>query len=339
MINKLLIIRFRKSLALLFIGMVVSFNSYALESAISRAAETKIKGDITSAIVFTDANLISLGVVDFNPNELVDLSEIGNAGDEDTLDRRNRLRSYTLPWESEDIALSEHWNGSVSVRLSYVNTSDDIEGVDEPRILSPIEDTSYIIASDFNWKYQVNEFWDLQLGIGSQFIWQENKLVYRELGLTRLKTLLDDKLVNTHYGALVFDPSVQLSYSNELFGHKWDFISRWRYAIGRTFMTENGMQAVSPEAGRWSNQFVFHYGLPSVWNKRNEMRFLVNRVDLSGDVVESMNTSSYYEVGAGWIVDTSSMVSWLDSFGVGLTLNINSGLSGGGLVLLINEKF
>lgn len=73
----------------------------AQEIDIRGAVEAKVKGDITSAMVLTDANLITLGIVDFNPNTIVDLSEIGdiNAGDEESLKRRSQLTSYTLPWE------------------------------------------------------------------------------------------------------------------------------------------------------------------------------------------------------------------------------------------------
>ncbi|MCG9698410.1 Solitary outer membrane autotransporter beta-barrel domain [Shewanella sp. Isolate11] len=316
-----------------------SLNANTIDPAIRAAAEQKVKGDVTSAIVFTDANLISLGVVDFNPNSIIDLSEVGNAGDDDTLQRRSTLRSYTLPWESDEIQLSPDWTGSTSVRLSYVNSTDNINGLDDPTIKNPLEDIAYLFASDFNWKYQINPNWKLKLGAGGQLMWMENTLTYRDPLLTQVKPLLDDVIANTSYGAIMLDPSVQLTYTGDVLGHKWEFISGFRYAIGRTVLTDNGAQSVTPRAGRWSNSFVFHYELPSVWDKRNEMRFLFKRIDLSGDAIVAMSTTNYYEVGAGWIIDSSSVVSWLETFGIGITLNINSGLSGGGVVFLINEEF
>ncbi|WP_258405240.1 Solitary outer membrane autotransporter beta-barrel domain [Shewanella mesophila] len=318
----------------------LSVNAHAAYVDLRNAIETKVKGDITSAIVLTDANLITLGIVDFNPNSFVDLSEIGdiNVGDEDTLRRRSQLKSYTIPWESDETKLSPQWTSSFGARFSYVNATDSIEGIDDKSLHSPLEDTSYLLAGEYRWKYKINNNWDLALGLGGQFIWLENTLKYRDPLLEELSELFDNALVNTRYGALMFDPNAELTYASQWYGHKWEFISSLRYAVGRTLFTDDGTQAVSPQVGRFSNAFVFHYQLPNAWDNRNEMRLLAKRVDLTGDVVDPMGTHYYYELGAGWIIETPSLSSWLDNIGVGITLNINSGLSGGGIVLLLNEE-
>ena len=325
-------------IALCFAG--VGMNAHAVDVDLRNAIEAKVKGDIASAIVLTDANLISLGIVDFNPNSFIDLSEIGdiNVGDEDTLRRRSQLKSYTIPWTSDEVKLSPQWTRSFGVRFSYVSATDSIDGIDEKSLQSPLEDTSYLLAAEYRWKYKINNNWDLALGLGGQFIWLENTLKYRDPLLEELSGLIDNALVNTSYGALMFDPNAELTYASQWYGHKWEFISSLRYAAGRTLFTDDGTQAVSPQVGRFSNAFVFHYQLPNAWDRRNEMRLLAKRVDLTGDVVDPMGTHYYYELGAGWIIETPSLSSWLDNIGVGITLNINSGLSGGGVVLLLNEE-
>lgn len=313
---------------------------HAVDTDLRHVIEAKVKGDITSTIVLTDANLISLGIVDFNPNSLVDLSEIGdiNVGDEETLRRRSQLKSYTVPWESDDVQLTPQWTRSVGVRFSYVSATDSIEGIDDRTLQSPLEDTSYLLAGEYRWKYKINQNWNLALGLGGQFLWLENSLKYQDPLLESFSSLIDNAFVNTSYGALMFDPNAELTYASQWYGHKWEFISSLRYAVGRTVFTDDGAQAVSPQVGRFSNAFVFHYQLPNAWDNRNELRMLIKRVDLTGDVVDPMGTRDYYELGAGWIIETPSLSSWLDNIGVGITLNINSGLSGGGIVLLLNEE-
>ncbi|QYJ93762.1 Solitary outer membrane autotransporter beta-barrel domain [Shewanella spartinae] len=312
----------------------------AQEIDIRGAVEAKVKGDITSAMVLTDANLITLGIVDFNPNTIVDLSEIGdiNAGDEESLKRRSQLTSYTLPWESDTVPLSPEWSQSIQVRLSYVHASDSIQGLEDETISSPIKDTSYLLAGEYRWKYQINEQWRAVFGLGAQFIWLENRLIYNDPVLRSVSGILDDKLVNTSYGAIMFDPNAELTYTCDLMGNKWEFISTLRYGIGRSLLTDDGMQAVTPQVGRLSNALVFHYGLPDFFDRQNEMRLLAKRIDLSGDVIDPMGTRHYYEFGAGWVVQTPSLSAWLRNIGIGITLNINSGLSGGGIVLLFNEE-
>ena len=320
--------------------LVNSFMAWALDFDIRGAVEAKVKGDIASAMVLTDANLITLGIVDFNPNTIVDLSEIGdiNVGDEESLKRRSQLTSYTLPWESDAVTISSDWTRSAMVRLSYVHASDSVQGVEDKAISSPIEDTSYLLAGEYRWKYQINERWRAVLGLGAQFIWLENRLTYDDPVLRSVSGILDDKLVNTSYGAIMFDPNAELIYTGEIMGNKWEFISTLRYGIGRSLLTDDGMQAVTPQVGRLSNALVFHYGLPDFFERQNEMRLLAKRIDLSGDVIDPMGTRHYYEFGAGWVVQTPSLSAWLRNIGIGITLNINSGLSGGGIVLLFNEE-
>ncbi|MCE9680521.1 Solitary outer membrane autotransporter beta-barrel domain [Shewanella sp. AS1] len=323
----------------LLLLLALSSRANAIDPILRKAIKQKVTGDFTSAIVLTDANLISLGVVDFNPNAIVDLDDLGNvnAGDDDSLKRRSQLKSYTVPWESDEMDLTDDWQGAYAVRFSYVHAKDHIKGINDETISSPLEDTSYLFASEFKWKYQISDNWKVVLGAGGQLIWQDNSLIYNDPVLRQVKPLFDDALVNTSLGAIMIDPNAEFTYTSELFGHKWEYISTLRFAIGRTVMTDNGAQSVSPQVGRWSNAFLFHYELPSVWDKANEVRFLVKRVDLTGDVIQSIGTDNYYEFGAGWVIETSSLVSWLSSIGLGITININSGLSGGGIVLLLNE--
>ncbi|MCG9721463.1 Solitary outer membrane autotransporter beta-barrel domain [Shewanella sp. Isolate7] len=322
----------------LCVGVYLTQALAAAEINLRPAVEAKLKGDITSAMVLTDANLITLGIVDFNPNTIVDLSEIGDVGSEESLERRSQLTSYTLPWESEPVILSPHTTGSIQVRLSYVHASDSIQGLEDETISSPLEDTSYLLAGEYRWKYQINPQWRAMFGLGAQLLWLENTLTYKDPLLSSIRGQLDEKLVNTSYGAIMLDPNVEVSYTGDLLGNKWEFISTLRYGIGRSVLTDDGMQAVTPQVGRLSNALVFHYGLPDFFERQNEMRLLAKRIDLSGDVIDSMGTRHYYEFGAGWVVQTPSLSSWLRNIGIGITLNINSGLSGGGIVLLFNEE-
>ncbi|MCG9748771.1 Solitary outer membrane autotransporter beta-barrel domain [Shewanella sp. Isolate8] len=322
----------------LCVGVYVTQALAAPEINLRPAVEAKLKGDITSAMVLTDANLITLGIVDFNPNTIVDLSEIGDVGSEESLERRSQLTSYTLPWESDTVPLSPEWSQSIQVRLSYVHASDSIQGLEDETISSPIKDTSYLLAGEYRWKYQINQQWRAMFGLGAQLLWLENTLTYKDPLLSKIRGQLDEKLVNTSYGAIMLDPNVEVSYTGDLLGNKWEFISTLRYGIGRSLLTDDGMQAVTPQVGRLSNALVFHYGLPDFFERQNEMRLLAKRIDLSGDVIDPMGTRHYYEFGAGWLVQTPSFSSWLRNIGIGITLNINSGLSGGGIVLLFNEE-
>ncbi|MDO3385462.1 Solitary outer membrane autotransporter beta-barrel domain [Gilvimarinus sp. SDUM040013] len=109
------------------------------------------------------------------------------------------------------------------------------------------------------------------------------------------------------------------------------------YAIGHTVATDSHAQDTTIETGRLSNTLVYHYDTPDVLKRRSQIRVLASRIDVGGDAVSPLGSHHYYELGAGWLIDTSNDIKFLNNIGVGLALNIGSNLSGGSLVILFNE--
>lgn len=297
----------------------------------------KVKSDIASAMVLTDASLISLGIIDFDPNKLIDFGKI-DAGSEASLERRKSLKSYSLPWEGSWEQVTSEWQTATAARFSYVDAHQKVALSTENAELNVQDDSSFLLFAEQKWRYQLTEHWRLVLGAGAQMVWYKNTFDFRDPFIQQFQSQLDKLLTNTSYAALMADPSVQFSYTNRLWDYKWEFISTFRYGFGQTLFTDSDTQSVSPEVGRLSNAVIMHVDLPSVWNNRNEMRLLLKRIDLSGDSVEAMGTHNYYEFGAGWIIETPSISDWIANIGIGITINVNSGLSGGGVVLLFNEE-
>ncbi|GIU16749.1 hypothetical protein TUM4261_35610 [Shewanella sp. c952] len=310
-------------------GASQSINS--LDNMVSRVA----KQNIATAIVLTDANLITLGVVNFDPSSVIDFGDL-DAGSESSLERRRELKSYSLPWHSDWSELTPNWNTSTYLKFSYVGSSQTVDFSQSAENFDSFTEKSYLFQAEQRWQHALSEHWKMQFGIGAQTIWYENNFQYRSV-LEQLAPVFDNGLLNTSYGALMIDPSIEFRYDSHFYGHRWQFISSYRYAIGHTLLTDSEPQKVTSKVGRFNNTLLFHYQLPQMGMNDNELRFMFKRIDLSGDAVEPLATDHYYEVGAGWVIDTPWLNSWVDNLGIGVTVNVGSVLSGGSILLLFNE--
>ncbi|QQX82211.1 Solitary outer membrane autotransporter beta-barrel domain [Shewanella sp. KX20019] len=303
----------------------------SLDAMVSNVA----RQNIATSIVLTDANLITLGVVNFDPSSVVDLAHL-DTGSESSLQRRRELKTYSLPWTSSWSDSITDWQTSTYLKLSYIGSKQSVDFSQPANQIDQLLEKSYLFQAEQRWRYPVSEHWKALFGIGAQAIWYENKFEYRSV-LKQFESLFDNGLLNTSYGALMIDPSIEFRYDNLVFGHRWQFISRYRFAIGRTLFTDSAPQDVSIKVGRFSNTLMFHYQLPKLVDYDNELRLMFKRIDLSGDAVAPLATDHFYEVGAGWVIDTPWLSSLIDNIGLGVTVNIGSVLSGGSVLLLFNE--
>lgn len=303
---------------------------------LSNLTSNAVSENTARSIVLSDANLVTLGVMDFDPNEFVDLDNI-NTGDESSLETRSQLSMYSLPWNFSPLKINTQLTSQTQLRLSYISSEKNLTYSDTS-IGNPLDETTYLLYAENNWKYQYNEYWAFQTSIGSEILFYENTLVYRDLLLKQLSSYLDGALVNTSYNALTIDPSIGATYEGEFYGTRWEYKAIYRYALGKSFNTRHNKQNTTVKAGRLSNSVTFHIDTPDVLNRQSQFRVLARRIDLGGDTVEAMGTRSYYELGAGWLIDTSKDMSFLKNIGIGISINIDSNLSGGSVVILFNEK-
>ncbi|UTF58586.1 Solitary outer membrane autotransporter beta-barrel domain [Gilvimarinus sp. DA14] len=334
MINK------TRSLTSALIASNLLFSSCFAAESLDDLGLGHIAGEIVAqnsarSIVLSDANLITLGVVDFDPNEFVDFENI-NVGDESTLEQRSQLTTYSLPWNFTPRTHGERWRSQTQLRLSYIATEQELVFEDQA-LGNPLDETTFLLYAENNWRYELNQAWAFKMGVGSEILFYENDFDYRDPVLEILAPYFDRSLFNTSYKVWTLDPNLGAHYRGEFMGHTWEYQLTYRYAIGHSFDTDTHLQETTIEAGRLSNSLIFHYDTPDVWNRRSQIRLLARRIDLSADAVPAMGTHHYYELGAGWLVDTSNDIRFLDNIGIGLSLNIDSELSGGSVVILFNE--
>lgn len=313
-------------------------DSATLETLVS----TQIADVFSTSAVLTDSEVITLGVLDFNPNQFAPL-EIGNLGSDESLDLRHRLQIYALPysWQPDSKEQSEQrWQPVLTVRASYISISEEVQlSTGETVAADSNRDYVYGLYGEFALKHPLNDRVTLQAGLGSHWMHYKNRYAYNNPEWRPVLTLLDNIILNTRTSAWLAEPNVQLFYEGpELLGNPWVYRSGYHYLYGQTFNEGHPYQRSHPESWRWVNSFTYHLHLPTVLSQRTQLRLVARRIDLGGDLPRNFRTDHYHEVGVGWLMETGNADSWLRNVGIGLSVTIDSVLSGGSVVLLYNEE-
>ena len=322
------------------LALIACMPVLAQESSLGKEFDNIIREFVAEntamTVVVADSSLISLGIMDFDPNAFADFGDF-NVGNDESFALRKSLRTYSFPWSFKPQKLSERWSTHYGLRISYVGSEQDII-YDDPDYINTFDEESIILYGEKGWQYRLNKAWELSVSMSAQYLYYHNEFDYQDPVLLLLRGFFDEQLLNTSYNAWLVDPAISAVYRGKLLGQRFDYKIQYRHALGHTFGTDNQNQQTQITTGRFSNTFTLHYETPDVFGHQSQLRTLLRRIDLSGDATAPMGTSHYYQFGVGWLVDTSSPDSWLDNIGIGVSLNAGSNLSGGTVVILFNEE-
>lgn len=299
--------------------------------------EQQFAGIFAITSVLTDSEVITFGVMNFDPNEYLDLDD-DRFGDQSSVETRNSLQTYTLPWRWKLTGDKNSWQTYAKIRLGYVHLKRDVS-LFEDELPDRNKDSIYDLYGEYGWEVPLSQKWRAQFGAGLHLMHYSNNHKYRSDATRAYQPIFDDTLYNTRVTALMTEPLGKLTYHSESYGIPWAYQSALSYSFGYTIKTEDTMQETNPEAWRWANGVVAHFHLPTLYDTPNQLRVLARRIDVGGDVVNELDTYHYYELGVGWLADIKDRNNWFDNVGIGLSLNIGSSLSGGSVVLLYNEEY
>lgn len=324
---------------ILLLAVVVGFTvaqEQSVDAEYDRLIRTFVAQNTANSIVLADANLITLGVMDFDPNEFADFGDL-NVGSEESLELRKSLKTYSLPWSFKPTKLSDNLETQYRIRLSYVGAKQDLVYAD-PQYVNALDEETYLLFGEKAWRYQLSKNWRIELGLAAQYVYYRNHIDYQDPILILFREIFDQQILNTSYSAVLFDPMLNARYQGEIFGHRFEYTAQYRHALGHTLTTDSHNQKTGINTGRLTNTLALHYDTPDIRGRASQFRLLARRIDIDHDAVSPMGASHYYEFGVGWLVDTSNDFDWIDNIGLGVSLNAGSNLSGGSVVILFNEE-
>lgn len=177
----------------------------------------------------------------------------------------------------------------------------------------------------------------MRLRLGGYLMHHENSHIYNNIFTQFYQPRLDGVYYNLNESAFIIEPNIKFSYTKPKVWGKWEFSSDFDYFIGKVFSGAESTIGAKPQGWRINNKVKLHYSLNKSRFHAESVYLKLQRSDISGDMVSSLDTHHFYELGIGILIDTTKFTDWADNIGIGINLNKGSSLYGGSIVFYFNE--
>jgi hypothetical protein len=302
----------------------------------------KISEEIFStSVILADSETISLGVGNFDPKVLLDPKQahlFNKLTNSESIDQRNQLSVTNLPYTFVLNKNDQEWSDKITASFSYIkqsNTQSVISSSGE--VLDENTDKVYSGYLAYSTYMPLSKRWKMRLRMGSYLMHHDNDYQYNNANSLYFQPQLDGIYYNLDENALIIEPNIQFTYTKPKTWGKWQFSSQLDYFIGKTFSGASSTKGAKPQGWRINNKVKLHYSLSHYSTHAESVYIKLQRSDISGDMVSSLNTHHFYEIGVGILIDTTKLTDLADNIGIGINLNKGSSLYGGSVVFYFNE--
>ncbi|MFB9136053.1 Solitary outer membrane autotransporter beta-barrel domain [Vibrio olivae] len=295
--------------------------------------EKFLEANFASAIVLSDSDFITLGMVDFDPNGLLhtDNPELGTT---DSLKNRQAYSVFAFPYSWD---LEHQQNASAFFRLSFTQTKEDIQWNEG----SGSDDFSQLmidVSGGYQYHYALSRSWSLEPSLRAHLMHYQNDVSYRSTFGQSVAPFLNGLIFNTSAWAIVYEPQLKVQYQHDTGWGSWNFFSSGHYFYGYGWGEANNGDVGNPEGWYVVNGVNLFYDMTEIMSSKISMYSSVKRVDLGSDVVKSLDAPHYYQITLGGLVAPSVDVPFVDNIGLGLSMNYGGAFKGGGIVLFLNQR-
>ena len=304
-------------------------------NVLSDAFRKELDQRFATSVLLNDTDVFTFGINNFDPNEVFSLDN-EDIGSNDSVSRRQNITSLSLPYTLEQPNYIEDNHQEITLRLSALRIENDVEYA--ATIKSDYQKESVVSGYvEFANVSQLNEYWSFHSGIGNHISYYRNDFEYRSSLLEPIQDQLDGLYYNTDAWAYIIEPKIKLTFEDKNHWGRYKLSTSWHYFNGVGWGEANNGDIGNPEGWYIANEAKIFYDLVR-WDKNiTSMYSSIRRIDIGGDTVESMGTTSYYEGSVGWLLNPNLFNEWVDNVGIGFTINYGSSLKGGSLVVFFNQ--
>ena len=304
-------------------------------NVLSDAFRKELEQRFATSVLLNDTDVFTFGINNFDPNEVFSLDN-EDIGSNDSVSRRQNITSLSLPYTLEQPNYIEDNHQEITLRLSALRIENDVEYA--ATIKSDYQKESVVSGYvEFANVSQLNEYWSFHSGIGNHISYYRNDFEYRSSLLEPIQDQLDGLYYNTDAWAYIIEPKIKLTFEDKNHWGRYKLSTSWHYFNGVGWGEANNGDIGNPEGWYIANEAKIFYDLVR-WDKNiTSMYSSIRRIDIGGDTVESMGTTSYYEGSVGWLLNPNLFNEWVDNVGIGFTINYGTSLKGGSLVLFFNQ--
>ncbi len=286
-------------------------------------------------IVLSDSDVFTVGVADFNPNNLFN-SDNEQLGTEDSVANRKKYGVSTLPMSFRLNDEEETNTHELIFRLSGLGTDEKIRWENE----TVDDDLRQVVLgayTAYRYDYVINDHWSITPGIGAHLMRYENTVNYNSPTGKLYSTVLDGLIFNTSAWANIYEPHIKVTYKKDENWGNWRLASSGHYFYGIGWGDANEGEIGNPEGWYWVNSATLVYDFSQLGRSVQSVYSTVRRVDVGSDVADPLGTTFYYEATVGWLMTPPFEISFVDNIGLGLSFNYGSAFKGGSLVLFFNQ--
>lgn len=297
--------------------------------------ENFLEQSFAYTVVLSDSDVFTVGIKDFNPNELFN-TDNPELGTEDSVANRKKYGISTLPMSFRLNDEEEQNKHELFFRMSGLATDENIRWGNET-VFDDFRQVILDVYTAYRYEYKLDDHWTITPGIGTHLMRYENTMDYNSATGKSYAPILDGLLFNTTAWANIYEPHLKLSYKkNEDWG-KWQVSSAGHYFYGYGWGEANQGEIGNSEGWYIVNSATLVYDIEQIGRSIQSVYSTIRRVDVGSDVSQPLGTTFYYEATVGWLMTPPFEISFVDNIGLGLTFNYGSAFKGGSLVLFFNQ--
>jgi len=315
--------------------LCVLFPAIVNANTLSDLFRKELEQTFAASVLLNDTDVFTFGINNFDPNKVFRLDN-EDIGSNESVSRRKDITSISIPYTFELPEYIEDNHQEITLRLSALRIEKDVSYASTTK--SDFQKESVVSGYvEFANVSQLNEYWSFSSAVGNHISYYRNDFEYRSSLLEPIKGQLDGIYLNTDAWAYIIEPKIKLTFEDKSDWGKYKLSTSWHYFNGLGWGEANDGNIGHPEGWYVANEAKLFYDLIS-WDKNiTSMYSSIKRIDIGGDTVASMGTSSYYEGSVGWLLNPNLFNDWVDNVGIGFTINYGSSLKGGSLVIFFNQ--
>ncbi|WP_018983169.1 Solitary outer membrane autotransporter beta-barrel domain [Salinimonas chungwhensis] len=299
---------------------------------LERQAAISVESAFATASLLSDNDVVKLGFLNFNPNDVIGTSNEA-LGSSDATSLRSGIDRFNFPLNiTSQEGESTTWK--LGGRASYVNIEQELFlGADLQNRGDELTDRVISLSLGGGAIHQIDRHWTLSANMNVTWMKYRNRIDYRTDVSEQIKNRFNGLLVNFDVEMLMLEPMISLAYSWQHQDIEFSLSSDFHYLHGFAIDTSNPAHDVEPNewyviGGLDVSQPVSFFGADD-----QVMKYRLSRVELSNLLTQQMGSGHYYEAEIGWVKKRPDYADYIKEYGVGVNFNYGSILKGGTLVL------
>lgn len=305
-------------------------------SVIDQTVRKAFSSNVVTSMLMTDDEVVQLGLLDFNPNDYINIDD-EDLGTEESSELRSSLKSINLPLRYDFDSAVDH-NFFIGVKLAFLAHEQEVTFANQPASQADdFNEKTTLLGVGAGYSKMIGKHWELELSFFLNWLHYNNDIDFNSDASIAVAPVLDSFLTNVSFDALLAEPSASFKYHIDWGQTHFTLFSTTHYLDGAVVDADRESLQAKPEAWYMTNGVLAKRPFSAVFLQGHSLWYRIAQINTGGDLSGSLGTDKYYEAGIAWLVETPGISDYLENVGLGININYGSDLKGGTLIFLFNK--